>query len=493
MSEITSSHRLAHIKKHTIVGAISYFGRTLFIQLIGLISMLVLSAHLSPEDFGIYGVVLMIIGILVFFSDIGLAAALIQKPDEPTSEDYRTAFTVQQILSWLIFAITVVLAGSGLIEAKTGQAGSWILLALGISFPLATFKTVPSIILERKLDFSKLVIPQIVEQVVFHTVLIVLAIQGWGVIMYAYAVIVRSVAGVLTMYLIQPWHIGVSLHGHSLRTLLGFGVQFQLNDFLARIKDQLYHLVLAAVLPLHQFGYIQWAKNWSMYPYTLTVQNVMAITFPSFSRLQNDSAALVRGIEKTIFFIALVIIPLLTGMSIFIIPLLELFPVYEKWLPAAVLLILFNVGVVWSAISTPLTNAFNAIGKISISLRLMIFWTVLTWILTPPAIHFFGYQGVGVAALFVSSTSFITILIIKRLYCISILDQVWRQLVGSVAMISVGLIGWEYWSTSIVAMFAGFASTSIAYLLMLVLLGREKLVGELGSVLSVLLEKKTSR
>jgi hypothetical protein len=68
--------------------------------------------------------------------------------------------------------------------------------------------------------------------------------------------------------------------------MLGFGAKFQLNDFLARIKDQLYFLVLGQVLPLNQFGFIQWAKNWSMYPYNLTVQNVMAITFPTFSRLQ---------------------------------------------------------------------------------------------------------------------------------------------------------------------------------------------------------------
>src|SRR3989304_2935435 len=78
---------IAQIKQRSVAGAVSYFLRTIFLQLIGLVSVFVLSAFFSPEDFGIYGFVIQIIGLLIFFSDIGLAAALVQKKTEPTKEE----------------------------------------------------------------------------------------------------------------------------------------------------------------------------------------------------------------------------------------------------------------------------------------------------------------------------------------------------------------------------------------------------------------------
>jgi O-antigen/teichoic acid export membrane protein len=481
-ASVQSELDVAKIKRNSTLGALSYFARTLLIQGIGLVSTLVLSAYLSPEDFGIFGVVTVIIGLLVFFSDIGLAAALIQKKTEPTVAEYRTTFTVQQLLAWVIVGVIVLLIQSGLLTRLEGNDGIWILLALGLAFPLATLKTIPSIILERQLLFSKLVFPQIVEQLVFHGLLMYLAFSGFGVIMYAYAVLARSIVGVVVMTIIQPWPFGFAFDKAALKQLLSFGVQFQLNDLLARIKDQLYYLVLAFFLPLAQFGYIQWAKNWSMYPYTLTVQNIMAITFPTFARLQDNKAALARAIEKTLFFITLTIFPILAGMSIFIIPLIRAFPVYEKWLPAAVLLILFNVSTAWSALSTPLTNTLNATGKIHITLRLMVMWTLLTWILTPPAIWYFGYVGVGVAAVLISTTSIIPIWYVKKMLVFSVWEQVWRQLLGVIVMILVSAVGWSYWQSGLSALIQGIVVVGVSYLVTVAATGWRKVLSEVQSM-----------
>ena len=318
LDDVLSAEEIEQIKKKSVKGVLSFFVRTLILQGVGLASAFVLSAFLSPEDFGIFGIVTQIIALLVFFSDIGLAASLIQKKKEPTEDDYKTAFTVQMLLAWTIFFVVLLIIKLGFLNLKIGNDGILVLLALAISFPLATFKTIPSIILERKLDFNKLVLPQIFEQIVFNSILIVMAWRGHGVASYFYAIIFRSIIGLIVIQILQPWKPKLNINKDSLKGLLGFGVKFQLNDFLARIKDQLYFLVLGAFLPLKDFGYLQWSKNWSMYPYNLTVQNVMSITFPTFSRLQNHKALLKKAIEKSIYFIALFIFPILIGMSIFI-------------------------------------------------------------------------------------------------------------------------------------------------------------------------------
>lgn len=481
-SEQFTDEHLQKIKKKSVSGAVSYFARTAVLQGIGLISAFILSAFLSPEDFGIYGFVVQIIGLLIFFSDVGLAAALIQKKTSPSKTDYRTAFTIQQLLSWLIVLLVMILLSTGIVQQKTGVVGVWVLLALAVSFPLATLKTIPSIILERKLDFSKLVIPQIFEQITFHGLLIVLAWQGYGVMSYAYAIIARSLVGAFSMTVIQPWPFGVALNKGSIRSLLGYGLKFQANDLLARIKDQLFYLFLGWFMPLHQFGYVQWAKNWSVYPYNLTVQNVLAITFPTFSRLQKNKTALKKAIEKSLFFITLTIFPILVGMSVFIWPLVDLVTQYQKWEPALWSLVFFSLSIGWGAISTPLTNTLNAIGHINTTLKLMVLWTVLTWVITPLFMWLFGFQGVALSAFAISFTSVLPIYFVKKQVLIDAWEQVWRQLISVGVMAVVGVAGLSLWNQSFVWLLAGMAITGMTYWVTMALVGYSKLKSEILSL-----------
>jgi O-antigen/teichoic acid export membrane protein len=473
---------LDQIKKKSVSGATSYFIRTIFLNVIGIATAFVLSGYLTPADFGVYGYVTQFIGLLVFFSDIGLAASLVQKKDEPELIDYQTAFTIQFVLSILILIATGGIAVTGIVQRTVGEVGIWLLLALGVSFPLATLKTVSSIMLERKLLFSKLVLPQIAEQLVFNGLLVWLAIKGMGVMSYTYAILGRSIIGVIVMFIIKPWPIGIAFNKSSAKALLNFGAKFQLNDFLARLKDNLFFIVIARFMTPTQFGYISWSKQWSMYPYNLTVQNVMAITFPTFSRLQNNKQALKRAIEKSIFFITLTIFPILVGMSIFVIPLVQVVERYHKWQPAVLSLVLFSLGIGWSAISTPLTNTLNAIGQINTTLKLMLMWTALTWILTPIALYFYGFNGVAVASFVIAFTSLVPMYYVKKIVAINIWDNVWPQLAGAMIMGSVGWIGLPLWNNNWLMMLAGMLITGCVYIFFTGILGYRKIWSEIKSL-----------
>ena len=113
-------------------------------------------------------------------------------------------------------------------------------------------------------------------------------INGWGLKAYTWAIWARTLIGTAAMLYLVPFWPGVNFSLASLRCSLQFGVKFQFNDLLSRLKDQFFYLFIAMQLPPEQFGLISFSKNWSMYPYNLTVQNIMAITFPTFSRLQDN-------------------------------------------------------------------------------------------------------------------------------------------------------------------------------------------------------------
>lgn len=93
-----------NIKRKTVISTLSLFFQSGYSAVLGLIANLVLTIYMSPDVFGIYVTVLSIISLLNYFSDIGLAASLIQKK-ELHPDDIKTTFTVQQIL--IVSIITI--------------------------------------------------------------------------------------------------------------------------------------------------------------------------------------------------------------------------------------------------------------------------------------------------------------------------------------------------------------------------------------------------
>lgn len=471
------------IKQKSVNGAISYFVRTGLVYLIAIVATALLSAYLSPEQFGIFFIVTSIVTFFAFLSDLGLAAALVQKKAEPTLAELRTTFTVQQLLSLTIFSLIVFLTPVWQTYTKLNQEGLWLLYTLGFSFLLASLKTIPSILLERNLDFGKLAVPQVAEQLVYYGIVVWCASRGWGVTSFTFGVLARGITGVLIMYGLKRWPIGLSLNKAALQGLLKFGVKFQINDLLARLKDDLYFIVLARFLPPAEIGYLGWAKRWSMFPYQFTVQNMIAISFPTYARLQDHKRELVRAIEKSMFFITLGIFPILAGMAIMAFPLTMVFPSYEKWQPALPALVLFCINIAFAAMTSPLTNTLNAIGKIDKTLRLMIMWTSLTWVLTPVSLRYFGYNGVALVSALVSVTSIIALVWVKRLLPIEYGRTIWRQILATGVMSLVLLGGLPLWQKSFWWLIMGILTGAAVYIAFMAAIGYSRLRQEILSLL----------
>ena len=159
-------------------------------------------------------------------------------------------------------------------------------------------------------------------------------------------------------------------------------------------------------------------------------------------------------------------------------PLVRLVERYHKWEPALFSLVLFTLSIGWGAISTPLMNTLNAIGQINTSLKLMIFWTVLTWVLTPICIWFVGFQGVALAAFIISFTSIWPMMIISKLLPVHIWEQIWRQLLAVAVMAVVAWLGLSQWSQSFSMLGVGLVLGGLTYLTVLAIVGWGKIWNE---------------
>jgi O-antigen/teichoic acid export membrane protein len=219
-----------------------------------------------------------------------------------------------------------------------------------------------------------------------------------------------------------------------------------------------------------------------MFPYQFSVQNVIAVTFPTYSRLQDDKQRLAKAVEKSIFFIALIIFPVLAGMSIVAPAVLRSIPAYTKWLPAVPALVWFCLNIAFSAVTTPLTNTLNAIGKIGITLKLMMFWTALTWTLTPVLVLLFGFTGVAVASGVIGSTSIWALTIIKKAVPIRFIRNIWLPLVATLVMSGVLLVSQNLWHEGVSGVLLAIAMGCGIYVSALAVLGFNRIQQEIMEI-----------
>lgn len=101
----TSEITIDIVKERAVKGVAILTGRTFILNLISLGATGLLTVFLNPSEFGIFFIVSAIVNFLAYFSDIGLAAALIQKKEKVSEKDLRTTFTVQQLLVLIILII----------------------------------------------------------------------------------------------------------------------------------------------------------------------------------------------------------------------------------------------------------------------------------------------------------------------------------------------------------------------------------------------------
>lgn len=436
----TAEISLETVKERSVKGIITLTGRTLVLNVISLIAQGLLWAYLSPDEFGVFFVVSAIVNFLVYFSDIGLAAALIQKKEKPDEGDLRTTFTIQQILVIVIIGIVFALTPFFKAKYSLDPSGQMLLYALCASLLMSSLKSIPSVLLERKLEFGKLVLPQVVEQLVYNIVLVFMAMKGFGLTSFTVAVLVRGVVGLAAIYALQPWKPGIAFSRKSLSGLLKFGLPYQVNSLLATLKDDGMTLVLGGILGTAGIGILGTAQRLSQYPLRFFMDNVTRVTFPAFSRMQDEKENLARVVTRSIFFICFLVFPAIVGLVILAPILVRVIPKYDKWTPALIPLTIVSVNVLFASFSTQITNLLNAIGKIKITFFLMIMWTGLTWALVPLLAAKFGVTGAAIGYAVVGVSSGIGVYIAKKYVNFSVNHSIVKPALGASAMAAVMLI-----------------------------------------------------
>jgi len=128
------------------------------------------------------------------------------------------------------------------------------------------------------------------------------------------------------------------------------------------------------------------------------------------------------------------VFPSLFGLLALAPLLVEIIPKYIKWQPALIPLYLIGGNTVFAAVSTQLTNLLNATGRIKTTFKLMVMWTILSWLLIPFLAYRFGVNGAAFGYLLLGASSIVAVIIVRRFLPFSFSRSFLKPLLSSLVM-----------------------------------------------------------
>ncbi|MEH0157671.1 lipopolysaccharide biosynthesis protein [Limibacter armeniacum] len=396
-----------------------FFGKV-FYQAVGLIISIFLARILTPEEFGLIGMALVVVHMSEVYLDLGFGAALIQKKSI-TNELYSTVFWFNIIMGIVLTLIVFMLSPVIADFYKRDELVGIVKVFSGLFF-VSSFGVVQNIQLTKGLDFKSLSLINLVGVVIGGGGGVVFALLGYGV----WALVVqhffsRVVIVVLSWY-VSKWRPIFYFNINEVKDIWSFSSKKFIDTILTSLFNSLDLVLVGKVLNANQLGYYNRAKSLNILLKEYLSSSLMKVLFPYISGIQDDKEKVikvyqdVKGVVTILSFGVTAIVYLSADLII-----LTLFS--EKWLGSVIYFKMLLLSTFFIPINAIIQNIVVGLGYMSLRLKaglVVKFFRLLSLML--------GYLfGVEVFLYLTVIVGFISLLInfvcVRKVLGMSLVDQ----------------------------------------------------------------------
>jgi O-antigen/teichoic acid export membrane protein len=366
------------------------------IKVINLMITVILARLLDPEHFGLVSLGLVVVNFFEIFRDMGIGTALIYKKDE-VDKAANTAFFLFPVIAAVFYVISYFIAPLAAGFFNEPQV-STIIRALSLIFVIWSFGTLPSVLLDKNLDFKKKVIPQIIPKIGYGITAISLAFNGFGVWSLVIGRLMLELLSVLSIWPVVSWRPSYTFDRKTAIELLNYGKQVVGANILVFLISIIDVTFIGRILGVDDLGYYSIAFGIAGL-LTSQVSTLMGnVMFPVYSKIKDQKATLKKAYLRTIKYVSFISIPATFG--IFAVAWDFVKVVYgAKWLPAvAALQVLCFYGLNRSLLGTT-EQLYLAAGKPVIRTKLNLLQLIFMGALMYPLTIRYGISGTAFAAL----------------------------------------------------------------------------------------------
>jgi O-antigen/teichoic acid export membrane protein len=313
------------------------------------------------------GIALLAMSTLEVFSQPGIERALVQKKGD--IKGYLD--TAWVVLAARGIVISVLLIISAPLVATFFHSPNVVLIiqVVAISQLLNGLTNIGVVYFQKELEFKKQFIYQLSGTIADVVVAVSLAFILRNVWAIVYGLLAGSAVRIVMSYIVHPYRPGLNFDLKKAKELFEFGGWIFVSSILVFLLTQGDDALVGKVLGTTALGFYIMAYRLSNTPATEIAHMVSHVSFPAYSKLQDDLQRLKDAYLKVVKAVTFASIPLAGAIFILAPEFTKIF-LGEKWMPMVpAMRVLCIFGAVRS-IQNTFGALFNGIGKPEINTKL---------------------------------------------------------------------------------------------------------------------------
>lgn len=279
-----------------------------------LLMTVVVARILSPTDFGVFALAILVVNLFDYVKDLGVAAALVQN-----RRDWRVLAPTGLSLS-----VMFGLVASGFLAATAGVAArvlgqpqlTDLIRVLAVGLAISALSTIPAALLRRSMNFSARLVPEFTGALTKTGLTIGLAAAGFGVWSLAYGQLAASVVMTVLYWRAARIRPSCAFDGPVCRELIRFGLPVTAVTLLAYAIYNVDYLAVGERLGATELGLYTLAYRIPELLVLSLCVVVSEVLFSALSGLQHDREALTAHYLQALTVVAALTIPIGIGLAV---------------------------------------------------------------------------------------------------------------------------------------------------------------------------------
>lgn len=259
---------------------------------------LVLARLLSPDEYGLIGIIMIFIVLFSAIVDSGFSTALIRKKDIE-QKDYDTAFWANLFLSVLMYVLLFFLAKPIALFFNREELVS-LTQTMGVILAINAFSTVQRTIYTKKLNFKVQTGISLLSSLGSGVIGIGMAFYGYGVWSLVGQQLSRQTIQSVFFWYWSDWRPMMRFSLSSFKSMYSFGWKLMLSNVINNLWNEAYQIVIGKCYAPSTLGQYTRAKQFSDIFSTNLTTVVQRVTFPSLSEIQDEEERLKEAYRKVL-------------------------------------------------------------------------------------------------------------------------------------------------------------------------------------------------
>lgn len=359
--------------------------------IVSILQVVILAHFLSPKDFGLMAMALLMVGFADVYTDLGISAAIIYRQDA-TREQLSSLYWLNVISGLLVFGLAWVLIPFIVMFFNEPRLLP-LLQTIALVFIITPLGKQFEILLQKELSFIILAEQEIAASFGGFVVAVICAILGFGVWTLVLAFFAGTILRTTLLIYIGLGRFRPSFHFRvsDLKGFIGFGM-YQIGErTINYFSQQFDQILIGKLLGAQSLGFYNFAFNIAVQPISRINPIITKVAFPVFSKVQDDIVRLRNGYIKVVGFLTNVNAPLLVGIAA-VAPIAVPLILGEKWSQSIILIQILSFVALLRSMGNPIGSLQLAKGRADLGFK----WNVIFLLINIPAVYLGGMIGGGV-------------------------------------------------------------------------------------------------